>query len=537
MRKLFIVALCLSAASPRLAAAEQPGGVTRNPVIWADVPDMAILRDGDTYYMSSTTMHMSPGVPIMKSHDLVDWKLVGYAYDTLDDADALNVENGQSAYGAGSWASSLRKHDGVYYVTTFSGTTRKNYVYTTDDIEHGPWKKQSFEPMLHDHSLFFDDGRAYMIYGGGDIRLVELKADLSGVKPGGVDQVIVRDAGAVAGGRRGLPAEGSQMVKHDGRYYLFNITWPRGDMRTQIVHRADQLTGPYEGRVVLHDQGVAQGTIVDTPDGDWYAFIFQDHGAVGRTPWLVPVRWEDGWPVHGVDGKAPRVLDLPADPDGLAGPDGLSGIVASDDFERAAGDRPLPLAWQWNHNPVNELWSLDQRPGWLRLTTGRVDQTLVQTRNTLTQRTFGPACSATVKLDASGLRDGDVAGLGLLQRQYGYVGVQNDGGQLAVVAVAAERYQPSEQARTPIDQPVVYLRAECDFRDREGGPGWVDRGGFAYSLDGQEWKSIGDPLPMAYTLPHFMGYRFALFSLSTNTPGGHADFDDFTISDQLRAGE
>ncbi|TWT29607.1 Beta-xylosidase [Posidoniimonas corsicana] len=504
------------------APATEPAGHAQNPIIWADVPDMAILRVGDAYYMSSTTMHMSPGVPIMKSHDLVDWKLVGYAYDTLDDVDALNLEDGKSAYGAGSWASSLRLHDGVYYLATFSGTTGKTYVYTTRDIEKGPWKKSSFRPMLHDNSLFFDDdGRVYMIHAGGDIRLIELTPDASAIKPGGVDRVIIPNASAVAGGRVGLRAEGSQMIKHNGRYYLFNITWPRGDMRTQIVHRADKITGPYEGRVALHDQGVAQGTIVDTPEGDWYAFIFQDHGAVGRTPWLVPVRWMDGWPIHGVDGKAPRTLDLPADPDGL------TGIVDSDEFDRSTGDPPLPLAWQWNHNPVENLWSLTERPGWLRLTSGRVDSGLVDTRNTLTQRTFGPECSATVALDASGMADGDSAGLALLQRKYGWVGVQVEGDAKSIVAVAAEDDQPRVLARLPLDQPVVYLRASCDFKDR------ADKGDFAYSLDGESWESIGAPLSMEYTLPHFMGYRFALFNFATKSPGGHADFGYFRVSDSI----
>ncbi len=156
-----------------------------NPIIWADVPDMAMIRVGDTYYMSSTTMHMSPGLPIMKSKDLVNWELVSYAYDTLGDNDALTLQNGKTAYGAGSWASSLRYHDGTFYVTTFSSTVGKTHIYTTKDIEKGPWKEISFRPSLHDHSLFFDDdGRVYMLYGGGNLRLTELNADLTGIKHG-----------------------------------------------------------------------------------------------------------------------------------------------------------------------------------------------------------------------------------------------------------------------------------------------------------------------------------------------------------------
>jgi beta-xylosidase len=140
----------------------------RNPIIFADVPDMSIVRAGDVYYMSSTTMHMMPGVPIMKSNDLVNWSLVGYAYDTLATLDELNLVNGKSTYGRGTWASSMRYHQGVYYVSTFAQTTGKTYIFTTKDIEAGKWKVNSFSPAYHDHSLFFDDdGRTYMLYGAG----------------------------------------------------------------------------------------------------------------------------------------------------------------------------------------------------------------------------------------------------------------------------------------------------------------------------------------------------------------------------------
>src|SRR5690606_18300349 len=122
----------------------------RNPVIYADVPDLSMIRVGDTYYMSSTTMHMSPGIPIMKSKDLINWTLASYVYDTLDDIDELNLNNGKSTYGRGSWASSIRFHDSTFYVSTFSGTTGKTYIFSTKDIEKGPWKKVSFKPSLHD---------------------------------------------------------------------------------------------------------------------------------------------------------------------------------------------------------------------------------------------------------------------------------------------------------------------------------------------------------------------------------------------------
>ncbi|UEG52259.1 glycoside hydrolase 43 family protein [Mucilaginibacter daejeonensis] len=492
-----------------------------NPIIYADVPDLSMIRVGKVYYMSSTTMHMSPGVPIMRSTDLVNWTLVSYAYDTLDDTDELNLKNGKSNYGRGSWASSLRYHKGKYYVSTFSGTTGKTYIYSTSNIEKGPWKAVSFKPSLHDHSLFFDDdGKAYMIYGSGRIMLAQLNADLTGIAPNTTPQVIIENASAVAG-TDGLPAEGSQMFKVNGKYYLFNISWPKGNMRTVIIHKADKLTGPYEGRVALQDKGVAQGGLISTPQGKWFAYLFRDNGAVGRVPYWVPVNWQDGWPVLGENGKVPMQLALP--PSKRL----IPHIVASDDFSRKKGDRPLPLVWQWNHNPDPALWSLTARSGHLRLTTGRIDTSILLARNTLTQRIVGPVCVATTVVDVSHLKDGDHAGLMLLQQRYGWIGVRMSGGKKYIVMVNAQSGKAEEVAAVPLDRDKVYLKASCDVRDR------TDKGYFAYSLDGRSWTALGSAVQMAYTIPHFMGYRFGLFNYATSVPGGYADFDEFKISDRL----
>jgi beta-xylosidase len=515
---LLFVFLIAAVLSPVAAQGPQ----AHNPVIFADVPDMSMVRVGDTYYMSSTTMHMSPGVPIMKSTDLINWKLISYAYDTLANIDALNLVNGQSSYGRGSWASCIRFHNGTYYVSTFAQTTGKTYIFSTRDIEKGPWRVASFKPSYHDHTLFFDDdGRVYLIYGAGTLRLVELDADASGVKSGATEQVIIADASAPAGPNTGLKAEGSQLFKVNGKYYLFNITWPKGGMRTVVIHRADKITGPYEGRLALQDLGVAQGGLIDTPDGRWYAYLFRDYGAVGRIPYLVPVKWVDGWPVLGEQGKVPEALDLPVS-QGL-----IPGIVTSDEFDRKKGQPALPLAWQWNHNPDNRLWSVTARPGYLRLTAGRIDTSFVQARNTLTQRTVGPECSGSTALDVSSMKAGDFAGLAVLQKRYGLVGVQAGKGGKSLVMVSAETERPVEMARIPLAQQKVFLKIECDFRNM------ADTAYFFYSLDGKTWTPIGSKLKMAYTLPHFMGYRFGLFNYATTQTGGYADFDFFRIKDKI----
>ena len=490
-----------------------------NPIIFADVPDMSMIRVGDTYYMSSTTMHMSPGVPIMKSKDLVNWQLVSYCYDTLADIDELNLTKGKSTYGRGSWASSIRYHNSTFYVTTFAQTTGRTHIYSTKNIEKGPWKEVSFRPSLHDHSLFFDDdGKVYMIYGNRKLTLVELDTDLSGIKQGGINTVVIENSTAPTDSiaTSGL-GEGSQLFKVNGKYYLFNITWPRGGIRTVVIHRADRITGPYEGRIGLQDLGVAQGGLIDKPDGTWYAYLFRDFGSVGRIPYLVPVNWVDGWPVLGIDGKVPGSLDLPANKSLIP------GIVNSDEFTRKKNEPALPLVWQWNHNPDNRRWSISERKGFIRLKTGRVDTSFLAARNTLTQRTIGPVCTGSTSLDVSNMKDGDFAGLCLLQKNYGIVGVRVNGSSKTIVMVNAGTGKPEVVETVALDQKVIYFKAECDFTDKK------DVAYFFYSLDGRSWKSIGTPLKMTYTIPHFMGYRFGLFNYATKTVGGFVDVDWFRI--------
>ena len=244
--------------------------------------------------------------------------------------------------------------------------------------------------------------------------------------------------------------------------------------------------------------------------------MFQDHGAVGRIPYLIPVAWKNKWPIFGDNGSAPDRLDIPVD-------NLCFKIVASDEF----GESELPLVWQWNHNPVDEYWSLTERPGYLRLINDRIDKSVVETRNTLTQRTFGPRSSGIIAVDTSNMKDGDVAGLAAFQKNYAYVGVKKTGNSKSIVMVNASSDSPVEVQNIPVDQDRVYFKIEFDFRFKK------DEAYFFYSLDGEEWTRIGNILKMTYTLPHFMGYRFALFNYATKSTGGYVDFDYFKVKDTI----
>jgi len=497
---------------------QKTGECAGNPILWADVPDPSVIRVGDVYYMSSTTMHMNPGVPIMKSEDLVNWETINYAYDILADNDALTMKNGKNAYGKGSWASSLRYNNGTFYLVTFSYTTDKTHIYQTDDIENGPWSAYTLNTLCHDPSLLFDNDRVFLVYGVDDIKIIELTADATAIQPGGLNQVIIPKASQIAGSNFIVTAEGSHIYKIDEKYYLFLISWPTGSMRTELVCRAENLTGPYEGRIVLKDDGIAQGGLVDTPGGDWYALLFQDHGSVGRIPFLVPVTWEEDWPVFGVNNHVPDQIDIAVENDLIP------GIVDSDEFD---WDSDFPMVWQWNHNPDHNGWSVTERPGYLRLKNKRIDTNFVNTQNTLTQRTFGPECSGQIAMDISHMKDGDVAGLGALQEVYGFVGVKLSGTSKSVVMVNASSDETEPVESYPITQDIIYLKIAFNFKYKR------DQAYFYYSLDGDEWISIGNTLNMSYTLSHFMGYRLALFNYATKSTDGFVDVDYFRIDDSL----
>ena len=498
----------------------------KNPMMWADTPDPDVIRVGDDYWLVTTTMHLMPGAPVMHSKDLVNWKTVSYVFPSLHDTPKYDM-NGGTVYGRGQWATSIRYVDGTYYIY-FSPNDEpfKGYVYTSKDPRKG-WTLAHRIPHFHDASLFFDDDkRAYIFYGTGEMK--ELMPDLSGVKPGGRQgKVFERDEEET-----GL-LEGSRFIKHDGRYYLIMISWPNGKPRRQVCYRADNIEGPYEKKVILESTFggfpyAGQGTIVDDGKGNWYGVIFQDRGGVGRVLTLMPCTWKDGWPMLGDEnGKIPTVMGKP-----LAGfPDGE--IVSSDDFD----SERMNIDWQWNHNPVNEAWSLTERKGWLRLKTSRVTDNLYLAPNTLTQRMEGPECSGIVKMDISHMKDGDIAGFSAFNGDAGVVKIVKDGKKVFVVADSQNvELTDKEKSVTKVDvtesyrqqlrkQKEIYFRIDANFL-----PG-KDVADFYYSTDGKDWVKVLEGYKMIFDYRRFfMGSKFAIFNYATKKTGGYVDIDWFNYS-------
>lgn len=498
-----------------------------NPIIWADIPDVDVIRVDDTYYMISTTMHLSPGGVIFRSYDLIHWEIATYLYDILEDSPGERLEDGHGVYGAGMWAATIRHHKGKFYVIFVANDTRVqnvSFLFTSENIK-GPWEKRKIEGFYHDCSLYFEGDRPFIVSGGGELRLVEMKPDLSAPLPGGIDKIIISDNDYV-----GLRHEGSHMYKINGRYYVFTIHWLLygSKRRVEACFVSDKIDGPYRGNNIFdddmgyHNAGVAQGGVVDTPDGDWYAMLFQDHGAVGRIPVLVPVTWdeESHFPVFGIDGKAPHFIETRSTRPGYV----YEPIVTSDDFDYNDGT-PLHHAWQWNHIPDNSLWSVTERPGWLRLKTGRLAPNVTLAKNSLGQRTVGPVCEGSVNMDVSALREGDYAGIVAMQSNYGFLAVTRECGVNYILMLTRGEGRECagvERERVKLDGDTVELKIRCNFADN------IDMAEFFFRRDG-EWVKIGCELHMLYTLDHFMGYRFDLSCFATKESGGHADFDWYRI--------
>ncbi len=498
-----------------------------NPVIWSDVPDLDAIRVGDTYYMISTTMFFSPGAPIMKSKDLASWEICNYVYDTLADGDVQNLTNGKNDYAHGQWAASLRYHNGTFYVFFGSYGTGKSYIYKTTDIENGKWTKTELNGMYHDASLFFDDdGRNYLVYGaGGTIKIKEFNSEMTDFKPGGADKELFKT------GLDGLSGEGSHIQKIGDYYYIFLIAWPSNSGRIELCYRSKDILGSYEGKTILNSDGAAQGGIVDTPDGKWYGLVFQDHGAVGRIPVLVPVTWQNDWPIMGENGKVPKTLTVD-------GSYGGTFLAADDDFNYGSND--LALEWQWNHNPDNTAWSVTERKGYLRLKNKTLATNILNARNTLTQRTEGPACSSVIKLDTSNMKVGDHAGLSAFQYKYGNIGVYvaDDGSKKIYMAengIAASGGDISDSYNKIIEETdlrgnEIYLKVDFKFNNVDSDLNIsynIDKANFYYSYDGNSWTKIGNELSMSYDLKLFTGYRSAIYSYATKSTGGYVDVDFF----------
>lgn len=536
-----------------------------NPIIKMDFPDPDVICVNDTFYMISTTMHFMPGAEILRSYDLINWEHASYVYERLDSTPGQTLEGKNQVYGKGMWAATIRYFDGMFYIIFVCNDTGKTYLYRSNQID-GPWEKSIVEGFYHDASLLFDvqeeSGKRvvkkYIVYGNTDIYLAELNDEMTGLSDKAA-RIIVSDAGIPS-----LGYEGSHLYKINGKYYLFLIHSKRDRWRrVEACYVADSLDGEFtnidltdgdlfDDDLGYRNSGIAQGGIVEGPEGVWHAIMFQDSGAIGRLPVLVPVTWKDRVPVFGKDGKASEQVEVTSlRPDYKYQP-----LVDSDDFrydmhsmyesdKERYGCFGLRSIWQFNHEPDLSLVNVDSDKGCLWITTDKLANSIYYAKNTLTQRMTFPKCSATVTLDTSGMKDGDSAGLAAFQGNYAWVGVQKEEGRTYAVMcsftnTSGDVWNLSDDKGTilekiELDSSKVILRLNASFDDTkvaEGKPAkdeYIDE--VSCEVDtGEGFRHIGSPHRLSFRLDHFTGCRFGLFIYSEKETGGSAGFVDFKLS-------
>lgn len=479
-------------------------GTYTNPVIAADFPDPDVIRVGDTYYMVSTTMFIFPGVTILKSKDLVNWNYCSNAVGRFDFAPQYNLLDG-NRYGHGQWATSLKYHDGKFYLL-FITLNEGGFVCTAEKAE-GPWKITHLPKGFYDPGLFFDDnGKIYVAHGYGKIMITELDKNLHAISP---DSLIY--TGDIRGG-----LEGTHVYKINGYYYLYCTYGGRDGI--QVALRSKNIYGPYEEKVVLRDTtmgvtfGVHQGALIQTQSGQWWTMLFVDSGPFGRFPSLQPVKWIDNWPVAGMDGHGVVTYEKPEV--------GKKYPIHHLPTSSAFNGPNLGLQWGWNHNPDSTKWSLTEKKGVLRLHTVRVVDNLRDAVNTLTQRPIAKRnqkspTTATTKLDVSHMQVGDIAGLAVFQDPYAFIAVKRTEGTDYIIMVNNGVAVDS----VALNNPIVYLKTNASNA--------TAKARFAYSLDGHQFRPLGDALDMKFSLKIFTGNKFCLFNYPTKRTGGYVDVEWF----------
>jgi len=509
-------ALCLAttaSAQPTADWGDQHNGTYKNPVLNADYSDPDVIRVGDKYYMVASDFHYL-GMQVLESEDMVNWHLISQIYDRFD----LPGWDQNKHYAGGSWAPAIRWHEGKFYV--YFCTPDEGLFMSTATDAAGPWSPlhcvKAIPKWEDPCPLWDDDGHAYLgrsRHGAGPIIIHKMSADGRELLDDGVTVYT------------GPVAEGTKFLKRNGFYY---IIIPEGGVGGgwQTVLRSKNIYGPYEKRVVLEQGSTAvngphQGALVDTPDGHWWFYHFQETHPLGRVVHLQPARWKDDWPLMGVDidgngiGEPVAVWTAPY-------PSAKPSVhlpATSDDFSGGQRywvgqqQRDLGLQWQWNHNPVDDAWSLTEKSGWLTLHALQASN-LITCRNMLTQKTMGFESEASTKIDCSALKDGDHVGLLCMGNRFMGIGILKEDGRCSL-------YMEHDGQRTivqPFKQKTVYLKVDIDSQQNQHS--------FSFSTDGKKYSTAGDPFAMR--MGSWKGARIGLYLYNnTGVTGGKASIDYF----------
>jgi beta-xylosidase len=504
-------------------------GTFSNPVIYEDWPDndISVGPDG-AFYFSASNFHFSPGAPVLRSEDLVNWDVIGHSIPRLTFGDGYDLKNGERAYRGGTWASTLRyrESNGLWYwigCTNFWIT----HIFTAENAA-GPWQKLTDFPgtCWYDMGLMVDDDDTmYTVSGNPDVSMAQLSSD--GLQ-------ITRSEVIMRGGDLGLDSlEGNRLYKINGTYYILNDAPSVG--RTYIW-KSDNIWGPWtdyklltsgEPGPVENGGAPVQGSLVEASKGQWYFMSFTWAYPAGRMPVLAPLTWDDdGFPVlvKGDNGGWAKEYNMPL-PE-VPTPDWTGTYT----FE----DAQLSPRFEWNHNPDNDAWAV--RDDALILSTSSVTDDIYQARNTLTHRIHGEFPVGTVEIDFSDMADGDRAGFAAFRDQTAYIGIHRDGNSYTITALQNATINEWDGTTVTLGEIVatetfpsdaekrIWFKAELDAR----ASGTRDAK-FSYSLDGEEFEQLGSTYKLYDGWAFFLAYRYGIFNFATKSLGGSIKVRSLTV--------
>lgn len=518
---------------------DEGNGMYRNPVLHADYSDPDVCAVGEDYFLTASSFNCTPGLPILHSKDLVNWKIVNYALKKVEPVEYYN----EPRHGKGVWAPSIRFHGGMYYIYWGDPDFGIFMVKTRDP--YGEWDApvlvKAGKGMIDPCPLWDDDGRVYLAHAWAGSRakfnsvLTVCELNKEGTK-------VISDPVLVFDGNDGInhTIEGAKFYKRNGFYYLFA---PAGGVVSgwQLVMRSKNVYGPYEARIVMAQgktdiNGPHQGGWVDTPAGESWFLHFQDKGAYGRVLHLNPMKWVNDWPVIGVDkdgdGCGDPVSRYRKPKIGKTYP--IETPVESDEFDT----RKLGLQWEWHAN-YQDVFGFTTNMGYVRIYGHELSphfKNFWEVPNLLMQKFPAEEFTATAKLKVSAKDDGQLSGLIIMGWDYSWIGVEKQGekfllkqavckdaeqGNLEQVSTLAvlEPSRKFEAGLFPNYEREIYIRVH------------VDKGAycrFSYSLDGKKFTEAGTLFKARQG--KWIGAKVGMFSVTPHgKERGWVDVDWFRL--------